>query len=88
MNENHRKFENYREFAELGNAVVKQAVVDYVDSFKHSSSIRYRKECEAFFLSQYFNLFTDLDGKGLLEAITREIKNGNVNRIGKVGKSK
>ena len=57
---------NYQDIGieRLRNAVVMQAVKDYKNDKNQ------RGECERFFLSQYFTLFSDLDG----EAIVKELK--------------
>ena len=64
----------------LGNAVVLQAVKDYRDAVKKLSRGKVnhtgeqtKHECETFFESQYFNLFTSLDGKALLSRLKREV---------------
>ena len=63
----------------LGNAVVLQAVKDYRDAVKKLSRGRtnvaaesMKNECERFFTSNYFNLFTSLDGKMLLSQLQKE----------------
>ena len=53
----------------LCNAVVMQAVKDYKNDKNK------REECERFFLSQYFTLFSDLSGQYLLDALKERIKN-------------
>lgn len=65
----------------LGNAVVLQAVKDYRDAVKKLSRGRInhaaeatKKECERFFQSSYFNVFTALDGKALLSQLEREVQ--------------
>ena len=57
----------------LGNAVVLQAVKDYRDAVKklsrgktNTAAEQRKNECERFFKSGYFNIFTELDGKVLL----------------------
>ncbi len=53
----------------LCNAVVMQAVKDYKNDKNQ------REECERFFLSQYFTLFSDLSGQYLLNVLKERIKN-------------
>ena len=53
----------------LCNAVVLQAVKDYKNDKNQ------REECERFFLSQYFTLFSDLSGQYLLDVLKERIKN-------------
>ena len=64
----------------LGNAVVLQAVKDYRDAVnklhrgkKNISAEFTKQECEKFFESQYFNEFTNLDGKALLSNLQKEV---------------
>ncbi len=63
----------------LGNAVVLQAVKDYRDAVgklsrgkKNSTAESVKNECERFFKSPYFNVFTELDGKALLSQLEKE----------------
>lgn len=70
---------------ELANAVVLQAAKDYREALcrlkKHPDdgySIKTKKECEKFFLSQRFDVFTDLDGKALMEKIRKEVMEDEV----------
>lgn len=63
----------------LGNAVVLQAVKDYRDAVKKLSrgkknekATQMKAECEKFFKSGYFNVFTELDGKALLSQLEKE----------------
>ena len=63
----------------LGNAVVLQAVKDYRDAVKklsrgkkNSSAETTKAECERFFKSGYFNIFTELDGVALLSQLEKE----------------
>ena len=65
----------------LGNAVVLMAVKDYRDAVKKLSKGRkntaaedMKKECEKFFTSANFNVFTSLDGKALLSQLEREVR--------------
>ena len=71
---------NLNPYEELGNAVVLQAVKDYRDAVKKLSrgkvnhaAEQMKAECERFFKSSYFNLFTELDGKLLLSQLEREV---------------
>ena len=66
---------NYQDIgiARLCNAVVMQAVKDY----KNDKSKR--EECERFFLSQYFTLFSDLDGEAIVKALKERIEKNERN---------
>ena len=71
---------NISPYEVLGNAVVVQAVKDYRDAVskisrgkKNTSAEQMKNECERFFKSSYFNLFTELDGKVLLSQLEREV---------------
>lgn len=64
----------------LGNAVVLQAVKDYRDAVqklsrgkKNTIAESTKQECERFFQSPYFNVFTQLDGKVLLSQLEKEV---------------
>lgn len=68
-----------RGYEELGNAVVMCAVGDWRSAYRallrnpHDKKMQAQKdECEAFFLSEYFNTFTNLDGAGLLSLLIRQ----------------
>lgn len=63
----------------LGNAVVLQALKDYRDAVKTLSHGKKntiaestKNECERFFRSSYFNVFTELEGKVLLSQLEKE----------------
>lgn len=63
----------------LGNAVVLQAVKDYRDAVKklsrgkrNSSAEATKAECERFFKSGHFNIFTELDGEVLFSQLEKE----------------
>ena len=65
---------------ELGNAVVLQAVRDYRAALQrlrkhptdgYASKMKY--DCEEFFQSQRFDLFTRIDGKWLMEKLREEV---------------
>ena len=65
----------------LGNAVVLQAVKDYRDAVKklsrgktNTAAEQMKNECERFFKSSYFNLFTTLDGNALLSQLEKEVE--------------
>ena len=58
----------------LGNAIVYQAVIDWIDARAKLakvpddvSSTRMLRDCEHFFRSDEFSLFSDLDGNVLLQ---------------------
>lgn len=63
----------------LCNAVVKQAAQDWRTARRalnrhpdNHAAEHEMKRCERFFLSEHFMLFTDLDGKALLERLRKE----------------
>jgi len=65
----------------LGNAVVLQAVKDYRDAVKKLSRGKKnmaaestKEECERFFKSGHFNVFTQLDGVALLSQLEKEVE--------------
>ena len=60
----------------LGNAVVVQAAKDYRDAVKklsrgkkNTTAESTKAECERFFKSGYFNIFTSFDGNVLLSQL-------------------
>ena len=71
---------NLGPYEALGNAVVLQAVKDYRDAMhklsrgkKNTIAESTKQECERFFKSPYFNVFTQLDGKSLLSQLEKEV---------------
>ena len=66
---------NYQDIgiARLCNAVVMQAVKAYINDKNK------REECERFFLSQYFTLFSDLDGEAIVKALKERIEKNERN---------
>ena len=66
---------NYQDIGieRLRNAVVMQAVKDYINDKNK------REECERFFLSQYFTLFSNLDGKVVVNALKERIERNERN---------
>lgn len=71
---------NLNPYEALGNAVVLQAVKDYRDAMeklsrgkKNTIAEDTKKECEKFFKSPYFNIFTQLDGEALLSQLEKEV---------------
>ena len=66
---------NYQDIGieRLRNAVVMQAVKDYKNDKNK------REECERFFLSQYFTLFSDLDGEAIVKALKERIEKNERN---------
>ena len=71
---------NLSPYEALGNAVVLQAVKDYREAVhklsrgkKNTIAESTKKECERFFQSPYFNVFTQLDGKALLSQLEKEV---------------
>lgn len=70
---------NLSPYEALGNAVVLQAVKDYRDAVhklsrgkKNMIAESTKQECERFFKSPHFNVFTQLDGKALLSQLEKE----------------
>jgi hypothetical protein len=66
-------------YEKLGNAVVLQAVKDWRDAVKrlkknpkNFEADNMKKDCEKFFLSQHFSIYTDLDGEALLHQLKKE----------------
>ena len=71
---------NLGPYEALGNAVVLQAVKDYREAVhklsrgkKNTNAESTKQECERFFKSPYFNVFTQLDGKALLSQLEKEV---------------
>lgn len=71
---------NLSPYEALGNAVVIQAVKDYREAVhklsrgkKNTIAESMKQECERFFQSPYFNVFTQLDGKALLAQLEKEV---------------
>lgn len=71
---------NLGPYEALGNAVVLQAVKDYREAVhklsrgkKNTNAESTKRECERFFQSPYFNVFTQLDGKALLSQLEKEV---------------
>ena len=71
---------NLGPYEALGNAVVRQAVKDYREAVhklsrgkKKTNPESTKQECERFFQSPYFNVFTQLDGKALLSQLEKEV---------------
>lgn len=71
---------NLGPYEALGNAVVLQAVKDYREAVhklsrgkKNTIAESTKQECERFFQSPYFNVFTQLDGKVLLSQLEKEV---------------
>jgi hypothetical protein len=67
-------------YERLANAVVLRAVKDYRYACKKlakhpekESALRRKKECETFFQSDHFSLFTALDGRQLLKKLREEV---------------
>jgi len=66
---------------ELANAIIELAAKDYRKALKdlhknpkYEDALETKKECEEFFLSGWFCLLTNLDGKVLMEDIRRMVK--------------
>jgi hypothetical protein len=71
---------NLGPYEALGNAVVLQAVKDYREAVhklsrgkKNTIAESVKQECERFFKSPYFNIFTQLDGQALLSQLEKEV---------------
>lgn len=54
---------------ELANAVVLKAVQDYQYALSKPKGSHFLRECEKFFSSEYFKLFTKVDGVALMIAL-------------------
>lgn len=68
-------------YENVANAVVLQAVKDYREAMiklshgkKNVVAEQTKAECEKFFRSPYFNVFTSLDGKALLLKLESEVE--------------
>lgn len=68
-------------YENVANAVVLQAVKDYREAMiklshgkKNVVAEQTKSECEKFFRSPYFNVFTSLDGKALLLKLESEVE--------------
>ena len=66
-------------YESLANAIILQAVKDWRDSVKKlkkrprfQPAIDMKKECEEFFLSDYFKIFSSVDGEWLLTKLKKE----------------
>jgi hypothetical protein len=66
-------------YEELAHAIIKQAVCDYRkarrvlrENPKNDIATNVKKECETFFLSKWFSMLTELDGKALLTRLESE----------------
>ncbi len=55
-------------YTELANAIIIQAVKDY----RRASTPQMRREIKRFFLSDWFMVLTDADGKQILERLEQE----------------
>lgn len=71
---------NISPYEALGNAVVLQAVKDYraavkklAHGKKNAIAEAAKHECERFFKSQHFNVFTELDGRAILSQLEKEV---------------
>ena len=66
-------------YESLANAIILQAVKDWRDSVKKlkkrprfQPAIDMKKECEEFFLSDYFKILSSVDGEWLLTKLKKE----------------
>lgn len=65
------------EYENLANAIILQAVTDWRRAVHHPRSKdarQIREETEAFFLSGWFEMLTNVDGKWLLEKLKKEAR--------------
>lgn len=71
-----------KNYQELANAIVIQAVKDYKRSLNGNRPYDRRMviECESFFRSGWFSLLTKLDGKMLMQKIKQEVLNASRTR--------
>lgn len=66
----------------LANAVVEQAVLDWRNAVtKIEDLMRTKNECEEFFLSDRFTLYSGIDGKILLEDLNKESRNERIKNM-------
>ena len=68
-------------YENLANAIVLQAVKDWRESVrklkrnqKNTDAAMMKKECEEFFLSDWFSQLTDMDGRYLLRRLNEEVQ--------------
>ena len=68
-----------RIYENLASAIILQAVKDWRDSVhrlkkrpKNEESFKLKAECEQFFLSDWFNALTPLDGRLILRKLEQE----------------
>lgn len=68
-------------YKELCTAIIVQAVKDWKQSLtyvrRHPNAIaafETKRECEEFFLSDWFAMLTEIDGKWLLDSLRKEKK--------------
>ena len=66
-------------YENLANAIVMQAVKDWRDAVKklkkrprYEPAKEIKEECEEFFLSERFGIFTKVDGRWLLQKLKKE----------------
>ena len=67
-------------YKELANAIVIQATRDYRHAlagkgYKNKSPEEVVKECEEFFLSDYYGRLTKIPGEYLIERLRKEVQN-------------
>lgn len=79
---------------ELRFAIIKQACIDYSDALtylrgrtpslseEYIAAIKRKKECEAFFRSEYYSILCNIDGEHLM----KKIREGYYNRPIRWGK--
>lgn len=65
----------------LANAIIERAALDYRNALKalhknphYKEAQEMKDDCESFFLSGWFGVLTNLDGKVLMEDIRRMVK--------------
>ncbi len=64
----------------LANAIILQAVTDYRKALKqlartpdYKPALKDKRECEAFFQSQWFKVLTTVDGTRLMNQLQKEV---------------
>lgn len=73
---------DYNPIEEISNAIILQAVEDYREALKGNAVGRrpadiVLRECENFFLSDWFEALTTVDGDALLRTLRDEFTNKN-----------
>ena len=76
---------DYNPIEEISNAIILQAVEDYREALKGNVVGRRPadiviRECEKFFLSDWFEALTTVDGEALMRTLQDEFKNNKQRR--------